>query len=256
MENKIITSRENETFKDLLKLTDKKWRRRMGLCIIEGEKVVRDNLHRAEQIFIREKLPSKLEGWRAGRDGVSVLSDKLWGEISSLENDTGILATVKIPASREVTSPFLVLDGIQDAGNMGTLLRTAAAFGFGTVFCIDCVDVWSPKVLRASSGTQFGLNIVETSEFMKPKDSFLVGADLNGEGPFAVAASLRSSQRPFGIVLGNEGRGLSERVKTQVDRFVTIPMQPGVESLNVAVAGGILMYELTLAHKQLSQTPL
>ena len=278
-----ITSRENSTFKDLLKLTDKKWRRRMGLCIIEGEKIVRDNLHRVEQVIARSSRRSETHVCKS-RPSISkpiasrreaaypypdsiVFSDSLFNLISSLENDTGILATVKVPEPRETTSPFLVLDGIQDPGNMGTLLRTAAAFGFNTVFCIDCVDVWSPKVLRASSGVQFGLNIVETSEFVKPDGCVLIGADCHSEPQGHTEARnlgyAQTQREPeilrrsaplndkFGIVLGSEGRGLSERVKGLVDKFVTIPMHEGVESLNVAVAGGILMYELTLADSPL-----
>jgi TrmH family RNA methyltransferase len=229
-----ITSRDNETFKNLLKLTEKKWRRKFGLCIVEGEKAVKDNLCRAEKIFMREG--------RGGFENAVELSGKLFDEVSSLETDQGVLATVKIPPARAVTFPYLVLDGIQDSGNMGTLLRTAAAFGFETVFCIDCVDVWSQKVLRASSGISFALNIIECGEFVKPQGGVLIGADLHGKKISPVGKN-------FGIVLGSEGKGLSGNIKTLIDKFVTIPMNPGVESLNVAVAGGILMYELKGAIK-------
>ena len=279
-----ITSRENETFRELLKLTDKKWRRRLGLCIVEGEKAVRDNSHRIERIFVRPKShtptacgchpfilkgnvlsehvyekniatstsndefsPFRKRGARVYEGGVCdnyfILSDKLFDEISSLETDQGVLAVVKIPPSRAVTFPFLVLDGIQDSGNMGTLLRTAAAFGFDTVFCLDCVDVWSQKVLRASSGVSFGLNIIEASEFEKPPDCVLFGADSNTPSSLRDATPLLRGDH-FGIVLGSEGRGISEKLKNHIDHFIKIPMCAGVESLNVAVAGGILMYEL------------
>jgi len=234
-----ITSRENETYKNLLKLTSKKWRRQNGLCIIEGEKIVRDNLSRVECVFARSV------GRAAIANGPTqyVLSQQLFDEVSSLENSSGILAIVKIPTSRDITFPFLVLDSVQDPGNMGTLLRTAAAFGFETVFCIDCVDVWSQKVLRASSGVQFNLNIIETSEFVKPQGSVLTGADLNHSAPLGHP---RPAEGNFGLVLGSEGRGISANLENQIDKFVTIPMRAGVESLNVAVAGGILMYEFSL----------
>ena len=229
-----ITSRDNETFKNLLRLTEKKWRRRFGLCIVEGEKAVKDNLDRIERVFLR---PS-----RADFNNAIILHDKLFDMISSLETDQGVLAVVKIPPPGAVTFPFLVLDGIQDSGNMGTLLRTAAAFGFGTVFCVDCVDVWSQKVLRASSGVSFALNVIE--KFVKPDECLLVGADLKGEGASAIA-SLRPQR--LGLVLGSEGRGIRAELLESIDKFVTVPMNPGVESLNVAVAGGILMYELKKA---------
>jgi len=131
-----------------LQLTDKKWRRRTGRCIIEGEKIIKDNILKVEKIFIR---PCN----RGQYDGAYVLDDKLFDMVTSLENDAGVLAVAKIPSAAEVTAPFLVLDGIQDAGNMGTLLRSAAAFGFNTVFCLDCADVWSQKALRGASGMTF-----------------------------------------------------------------------------------------------------
>ena len=237
----MIILRDNSTFKNLLKLTQKKHRREQGLCIIEGEKVVREHATDATQIFAREKFPSYMEGCPKG--GV-VLSAKLFDEVGSLETSQGILAIIPIPKPEKITFPYLVLDGIQDPGNMGTILRTAAAFGFCTVFCINCVDVWSQKVLRASSATQFALNIFESSfeEFKTIfdtdlKDGKLFIADLNGS----------MNDKPadkFGLVLGNEGRGISDAMKTLPHKTVTIPLEKSVESLNVAVAGGILMYKL------------
>ena len=228
-----ITSRDNPTFKELLKLTDKKWRHRLGLCIIEGEKVIKDNSNRIVKTFVRPRV-------RGQYCDVYVLDDKLFNMVSSLESDTGILAIARTPApKKEVTMPFLVLDGIQDAGNMGTLLRSAAAFGYNTVFCLDCVDVWSPKVLRASSGMSFTLNLIECSpkEFVKPEGSVLIGADMNGGDVSGI------TQKNLGIVLGNEGRGIRECIKSRIDGYVTIPMHEGIDSLNVGVAGAILMYE-------------
>jgi len=228
-----ITSRDNPTFKELLRLTDKKWRRKLGLCIIEGEKIVREHLHVAEKIFVR-----KCKAF----EGAITLGTKLFDEISTLENSTGVLAIIPKPSSRALTFPYLVLDGIQDPGNAGALLRSACAFGFETVICIDCVDVWSPKVLRASSGVQFNLNIVESGakDYIKPAKSWLVCADLDGE----CIETFRAKDLRFGLVLGSEGKGISPHMKSLVERTVTIPMKKGVESLNVGVAGGILMYEL------------
>jgi len=228
-----LTSRDNPAFRELLKLTDKRWRKRTNKCIIEGEKIVRENLRAAEKVFVRKGKTF---------DNAITLSTKLFDEISTLENSTGVLAIVPKPSSRALTFPYLVLDGIQDPGNAGALLRSACAFGFETVICIDCVDVWSPKVLRASSGVQFNLNIVEcgTKDYIKPAKSWLVCADLSGE----CIETFRAKDLRFGLVLGSEGKGISAHMKSLIERTVTIPMKKGVESLNVAVAGGILMYEL------------
>jgi len=197
--------------KDLKKLTTKKYRREMGLCIVEGEKLVNEL---GGQVFRRADV-------------------KEWKEISGLEN-CDILSVVEVPKPAEITYPYLVLDNIQDPGNVGALLRTAGAFGFNTVFCINCADVWSQKVIRSAVGVQFKLNIIQTDKFIQPEGKLYI-ADLNG-------GSVKASGK-FGLVLGNEGQGISADIKSLPHEVVTIPTK--IESLNVAVAGGILMWEMT-----------
>lgn len=234
-----ITSRDNATFKELLQLKDKKWRRRKNKCIIEGEKIVRENLAVAEKIFVRQR---NHQIYKDIFPNAIVLSDKLFGLVTDLETDQGVLAVIPKPEAKALTFPYLVLDGLQDPGNVGSLLRSALAFGFNTVICLDCVCVWSPKVLRASSGVQFHLNIIECApaDFIEPAGAWLVAADLCGES----IDQFLTEYPMFGLVMGSEGRGLSSRMRNMVERTVTIPMNARVESLNVAVAGGILMYEL------------
>ena len=263
-----ITSAENETYKKLLSLTRKKHRRELGLCIVEGFRIVSEHFNEATQIFVRksvyESLPdNKLVYFLKGEKELSqkmslflrrervqekliILADKLFDSITNLETDPGILAVLPIPKPRDITFPFLVLDRISIPGNVGTLLRTALAFGFNTVFCIDCADPYSEKVLRASSGIQFKLNIIElsTEEFLKivgELNSTLFIADLNGTPEFKI------QNEKFGLVLGNEGVGASAEIKKIPHKIVTIPMRPACESLNVAVAGGILMYNFNSA---------
>jgi len=290
--------------KTLLKLTHKKYRRELGICIIEGEKIVREHAARAKAIFLREQSspPVWRGGTPAGCDGVvreMVIPTKLFDSISSLETThgtQGILAVVPIPKPTEITFPYLVLDGIQDPGNMGTLLRTAAAFGFNTVFAINSADVWSQKVLRAGVGTQFSLNIYELNhdEFMKVfetqlKDSTLHVADVNHpvtaspchpskEGSESLSANYKKvlgkneketnsplwrggtavgsdgvvsgecekhGSSSFGLALGSEGQGISPQIKSLPHKVVTIPIKNAAESLNVAVAGGIIMHGWT-----------
>ncbi|MCQ2382211.1 MAG: RNA methyltransferase, partial [Clostridia bacterium] len=129
----------------------------------------------------------------------------------------------------------LVLDRVQDPGNMGTILRTALAFGFKTVFMIDCVDPYSPKVIRASSGMALRVNIIDTDYEHLPKDAVYYLADLDGDKPKPIHES------NYGIVLGNEGQGINPIFYQMPHKVITIPMEQNCESLNVAVAGGIIM---------------
>jgi len=212
--------------KNLKKLTQKKYRREFGLCIIEGQNIVEEHKNSAIGVFER------------GRN----INAKTFDAISSLDTSQGILAVVPIPKSTEVTFPYLVLDGVQDPGNMGAILRSAAAFGYNTVFCVNSTDVWSQKVLRSAVGTQFGLNVYELS-FEKFSDIFqrklncgkLYIADLGGKWQTRPTGK-------FGLVLGSEGRGVSLEMKSLPHKIVTIKMKNNTNSLNVAVAGSIMLY--------------
>jgi len=239
--------------KDIVKLTQKKFRREMRLCIIEGEKLVREHGANAVAVFYKKPpTPCGVPPLRKGEE----LDEKIFRQVSNLETPEGVLAIVKIPANTEITFPYLVLDGVQDPGNVGTLLRTASAFGFKTVFCINCADVWSQKVIRSAMGTQFGLNVfdLDHDEFAKIFSAHLASSKLmlatmpnSGASPFGKGGVANgdggfSNGGSFGIVLGSEGQGLSAQIRALPHEIVSIPMKSGVESLNVAVAGGILMY--------------
>ena len=202
--------------KDLVKLTQKKYRREMGMCIIEGEKLVREHCDRAVAVFTREQL---------GKD---------FNRVTDLETPQGILAVVPIPKPTAVTFPYIVLDTIQDPGNVGTILRTACAFGYKTVFCINCADTWSQKVIRSAMGAQFELNIIEGFESI-PKGSELYIADMSG-------TEIKKPTGKFGIAFGSEGQGISNKIKSMPHKIISIPMKNGTESLNVAVASGIIMH--------------
>jgi TrmH family RNA methyltransferase len=209
--------------KTLRKLLQKKYREKFSLCILAGEKIIADNAGRIVKVFNQNGL-----------------SKELLNAIVDLENYRGQIAVAKIPAPAAAAAPFLVLDNIQDAGNMGAILRSAAAFNYRTIYCVNCADPYSPKVVRASSGMSLQLNIIACGYADLPNNTLYI-ADMNGE-------NLQNTSPPdsnFGIVLGNEGRGVSPEIyKLRNTAVVSIPMQPACESLNVAVAGGIIMYLL------------
>lgn len=196
--------------KILKKLLAKKYRQEFSLCILEGEKIINDNLDKVVKIFEHDDL-------------------------RNLQTYTGRVAVAKIPQPTTPTTPFLVLDHIQDPGNMGTILRTALAFGFNTIYTLSCVDPYSPKVIRASSGMALQLNIIDTDLNGLPRDAIYYLADINGGKPQPI------TEKNFGIVLGNEGQGIDPALYKLPHKVFTIPMSSVCESLNVAVAGAIIM---------------
>jgi TrmH family RNA methyltransferase len=209
------------SIKILRKLLNKKYRRDFSLCILQGEKIIADNCDKIVKIFSQNELPKEL-----------------LKEIVGLENYGGSIAVAKIPEPTAPTTPFLVLDNIQDANNVGALLRSAAAFDYKTVYCIDCADQYSPKVIRTSSGMSLQLNIVACDYADLPSNCALYIADADGKP----LQDIKPADCNFGVVLGNEGCGVSPGLYRRPHTAASIPMQPACESLNVAVAGGIIMY--------------
>lgn len=139
---------------------------------------------------------------------------------------------------------FLVLDGLQDPGNVGTLIRTAKACGFESVFLIDSVKITNSKLIRSSVGAVFNENVFEMSridfvKFAKKYNLQLVKCDMNGENIF------NFKPKTFvGVVIGNEGQGVSKEISDISSYTVKIPMKEGIESLNAGVSGAIIMYEI------------
>ena len=142
---------------------------------------------------------------------------------------------------------LLVLDGVQDPGNAGTMLRTAAAFGASAVIALPgTVDLWSAKVVRGAMGAHFRLPVAhatwdEAERALAAGGAALWGADMDGDPLDGVASSIPER---LALAIGNEGAGLSERVRAAADRLVSIPIAAAVESLNAGVAAGILLYAL------------
>ena len=139
---------------------------------------------------------------------------------------------------------FLVLDGLQDPGNVGTLIRTAKACGFDSVFLVDSVKPTNPKLVRSTVGTLFTSKVYsmtkkEFIDFAKKEGLQLLVADMNGKNIFDFIAN-----QNIGVVLGNEGQGVSQELRNICTETIKIPMKDGVESLNVAVSGAIIMYQM------------
>jgi RNA methyltransferase, TrmH family len=239
-----ITSPQNPTIKLIRSLTDKKYRREHGLFVVEGmamlEKAMALNW-RPEHLVVTK--PAYL--W----DDVKplIVSEKIMSELSAQNNPHEVLATFKPRwhTQPEKTGTVLALEDIRDPGNLGTILRTAEAAGVvGVVLAGDCCDPYSPECVRASTGSIFNtaLSRMPTDKLVDlikgwPGES--VGTAMSAKPSFR-----RAYSAPTLIVLGSESKGLSGVVSSACKVLVNIPMKAGVESLNVATAAALMMYEV------------
>lgn len=248
----IISSLDNKMIKEARSLNDKKFRRELGKFLVDGEKLVREivcGAGEAEKIFVDSTKLSEFDYILSRFDGrVVPVTQKVMASLSENNTPQGIIAEVKMKEtgdfSPEPNQPILILDRIQDPGNMGTIIRTATATGIKTIVLIDCTDAYSPKVIRSSSGGVFYLDIFRLSEneialFCKNHGIELLVADMAGENIFKTSITNRN----FALVIGNEGQGVSEYFKTN-GRIISLPMKPLMESLNAGVSASVLMYTL------------
>lgn len=243
----IISSKQNEKIKLVEKLHTKKGRAEHKKLIIEGRKNLIDCKNFDVKFDYILYTPENLDFVSHFSCDKYEVSAELLKELSSQVTPQGVLAVVSQPtfATERPTTNYLVLDGIQDAGNLGTILRTALATQFLRVVLIDCVDVFSEKVINSSMTAVFKLELTKCKrdEFATLKNEYgfpLYVADLDGKN----ALQLEPKCGIIGLVVGNEGNGVSPQTKSVADEALTLPMDKNIESLNVAVSAGVLMYIL------------
>lgn len=255
---KTITSRDNPFFKQLRSLAeDPREQRRKGLTVLDGPHLVGTYLSRrglprhllvSESGLQHAEVGSLVEAHRRSDAAFDMLClrDSLFREISGTQSPVGIAAVIEIPvqaSSPRLTGDCVVLDGVQDAGNVGSIMRTAAAAGIATVVLGQgCAGPWTPRVLRAAQGAHFSLTIVEHPALAE----LLIGFE--GHSYAAVAHQGRPLYdekilSPYVWVFGSEGQGISTDVLACCVNAVTIPMASQSESLNVAAAAAICIYE-------------
>ncbi len=260
----LITSRHNPKIERWKKLQAKSSFRRIEKSILlEGKNLISDLIKRdpgqVQHLIIREGTASNI----SGHFEVTYLSKALFRELSSVEESDGIMLEYAIPdygslsqllISKEKRSNLLILDRLQDPGNIGTLIRTALAFNIDAVLAIQPMcDLWNQKVLRSGKGAHFYAPLFETSweEIVTYVHSglfpALIGAFPPGDGVQDVLGYIKKrSDRACGwaLTLGNEAQGVFAPDILPIKK-VTIPMSSSVESLNVAQAGSILLYLLS-----------
>jgi TrmH family RNA methyltransferase len=251
---KSVASRDNAAFKAMARLVSSAAeRRKRGLSVLDGAHLLGaflDTGGKPEEVMVsRAGLDDPEVARLVARSAparVTLLADALYGALSTVESPTGILAAVPTPAARPAPATArlaLLLEDIQDPGNVGTLLRSAAAAGADHVLLsAGCAFAWSPKVLRAAMGAHFVLNVVERADLA----AWL--AAYRGQSLALAGGGERSLydvdlRKPVAILVGNEGAGLSAALRAAASVRARIPMAPGIESLNAAAAGTIALFE-------------
>lgn len=239
----VITSTDNAKVQEVAKLADKKYRKFYQSYVIEGERLVRDAIFHGAQvqnIFVSESVVEELDFPNA-----IVVSDRVFAKMSGTVNSQGVLAVAKIPQA-ELVEPqgnCLILDNLQDPGNIGTLIRTAVACGFTDIYAVNCADLYSPKVVRSAMSAHFCLNLHQTDDIAKVFDvaskNVILACDMGGRNIFDC-----KFDGNVALVLGNEGNGLSAYSRANANDTICLPMANNFESLNVAVAGSVIMYQI------------
>lgn len=253
-ELKHISSRDNPFFKSLLKLSSSaRARSEAGQTLLDGPHLLRSFLDaggKPSHLLINEsalKNP-EVKVLLSACDAIpkTQLDDALFAQLTELKTPNGLLTLVDVPkpfASPAHSQFILLLEAIQDPGNLGSILRSAAAAGCDAVFLSKgCADAWSPKVLRAAMGGHFALNIFEEVNLIEVAREFtgkILAASLQAERSL-YESNLRGK---LGFAIGNEGAGLSNALQETVQERFIIPMLGKVESLNAAAATAVCLFE-------------
>lgn len=238
----MITSKDNPRVRRWAKLVrDARLRRAERRAIVEGPHLV--PLAKPIVLLVSEsgRQNREIQEILKGREFL-LLADKVLKTIVDVDSPQGIAAEIEIPVPGLLAAPAVFLEGVQDPGNVGAILRSAAAFGVrSAVLDQACADPWSPKVLRAGMGAHFGLSILEAGDLAGPLEGF-AGRVLCAVPRGGVDLRKADLSGPIGWLFGAEGPGVTERARKLASQLVTIPMAAGAESLNVAAAAAILFH--------------
>ena len=252
-----ITSESNSILKTVRTLHRRQTREKEKLFLLEGShcliEALKKNLNLKSILVSETYLREGLEALQQlDIAAVNVVNDKLFNELATTSSSCGVLAIAEIPKQNRAEikhwSPriFAIADAVQDPGNLGTIIRTAYAAQLGGLLILKgSVDLYSPKVVRAAAGALFALPIFsdleakETIEMLKDENIRLIICEANARKRYFDV----NLTEPVALALGNEGQGISPLLKASADESVSIPMNPESESLNVAISGGIILFE-------------
>jgi TrmH family RNA methyltransferase len=237
----MIESINNEQIKEIRKLKEKKYRDETNLFLVEGDHLVKE----AYKAGCLQKLILTEDSYDFDVEKLLV-TDKVINSITDLNNTKVIGVCTKLSTQLNLSKNVVILDGIQDPGNLGTIIRSCVAFNIeNLVLSNDTVDLYNSKVLRSTQGMNFHINIVRDDlkniiSLLKNNNYTIYGTNVvNG-----IDVKDVKNNDKYAIILGNEGNGISDEVNALVDKNIYIKMNDNCESLNVAVSGSIILYEL------------
>ena len=237
----LITSPNNDKIKELVKLKNKKYRDDNNVFFVEGKDLCDEAYSSGlmREIYILD-----------GKDDIydeipyCFVSSEVMKKISDMPSITEYFAVVTKKVEQKPGSRIIILDNIQDPGNLGTIIRSASAFNFDTiVLSTDTVDLYNPKVVRSTKGMIFNTNIIvrDLETYLKELDDYTIyGTDVTK----GIDIRKEEIKGKIAIIIGNEGRGMSENLKKYCQKFLYIDMENNCESLNAGVSASILMYEV------------
>ncbi|QGS52171.1 TrmH family RNA methyltransferase [Spiroplasma tabanidicola] len=242
-----ITSVNNNLIIKILKYKDRKVQFKEQKYLVEGLNIVREALkyHLVDTILVTKKTINEFREY----DNVIEISDNVANKLSDLKTSQEVFAICNMKTQFIEKSNVLILDDIQDPGNLGTILRSAIAFDFKNIICSkNSVSVYNSKVLRAAQGNHFKLNIEyvdldKTIRNLKEQNYLLISTSLSKENNFD--KSQVAKKQHLALVLGNEGSGIKQSIVDICDKNFLLETNKEVESLNIAVAGSIIMFKLS-----------
>lgn len=254
----VITSKDNEFVKHVKKLKEKKYREEYGEFLVEGIKMIEEAISEnavikyivvCDDCKTQSSIPSDLL-YEIAKYNCIYASEKVFNSMTDVTNPQGILAVIEKPANRETEIDFkddlfLVLDNIQDPGNMGTILRTADSINLKQILVSKgTADQYNPKVVRSTMGAIFRVRVIECEDLCKTLK------ELKKHKIEVYATDLKTDKSIYdvnykrkAIVIGNEANGVSTEILNLADTKIKIPMSGKTESLNAAVATGVILYE-------------
>lgn len=240
----IIESISNNKIKLLRSLYTKKGREESGLFVVEGVNMVKDipAIVNIVYYFVSDNKVGLLDSFSIHTEAeVIIVKEDLFVRISETINPSGLIAVCRIPTENDYhnANRMVILDGVRDPGNVGTIIRTAGAAGFDTVLLFDSADPYAPKCIRSTMGGIFRTTVCESSydQFDWKGDVYLL--DMDGVNIFD-----ENPAECYAIVVGSEASGASEYFRTRADKTLSIPMENNTESLNAGVSASLSMYIL------------